>query len=375
MAGQTSQMNVGNWVPSRGARLLFTAVAALVLTSGGAVLASEKPKAAAPKSAYKSPRNIFGQPDLEGSWTNASLTSETRPKGVSGLVYTPEEVKKLEDYAAYEVVVGNQNTDPNAGVNVSNGLELRESFARAGGDVGGYNRGWLDPGNHVMRVDGQPRTSFLTTQDGRVPPRKPGVVAVAEADYGGEGGPAGASDNPEDRTLGDRCLVFGRGVGPPMLPNGFYNNNYKIVQSRDEVAILVEMVHDVRHIALNRKEHLPSHIRPWYGDSIGRYEGDTLVVETTNIPKGLAYNGSWEHLKVTEHFRRVGPDRLFYRYTIEDPSMWERSFSGEYEFSPLTGQIYEYACHEGNYALEGILAGARQQEREAADRASGAGRR
>jgi hypothetical protein len=294
------------------------------------------------------------------------LTTESRPAGVKALVYTPEEVKKLEDYAQMEIKAGNANTAADAPVNVNNGLELRPGFARAGGDVGGYNRGWLDPGNLVMRVHGEPRSSFLTTPDGRVPTPKPGAVRVVDRGYQGEGGPAGNSDNPENRTLGDRCLLFGRDLGPPMLPNGFYNNNYRIVQSRDEVAILVEMVHDVRHISLTRKQHLPSNIRPWSGDSIGHWEGETLVVETTNIPQTQAYNGAWEHLKVIERFTRVGNDRLLYQYTIDDPTIWDKPFGGEYEMATLNGQVYEYACHEGNYALEGILAGERQLEREAA---------
>lgn len=325
--------------------------------------AADKPAA---KAAYKAPRNVYGQPDLGENWSSASLTNETRPRDVSVLVYTPEQVKKLEDYAQYEIVAGNANTDPNAPVNVPNGLELRPAFAAAGGASGGYNRGWLDPGNQVMRVGGQPRSSFLTTPDGRVPQPIPGAIKVSDNNYAGEGGPGGNSDNPENRTLSDRCLLFGRNAGPPMLPNGFYNNNYTFVQGKDEVAILIEMVHDVRHVDMRRKTHLANGLRPWFGDSIGHWEGETLVVETTNIPKTQAYNGAWEHLTVTERFTRVGKDRLHYQYTINDPTVWEKPFSGEYEFASLNGQVYEYACHEGNYALEGILAGERQIERDAA---------
>jgi hypothetical protein len=147
-----------------------------------------------------------------------------------------------------------------------------------------------------------------------------------------------------------------------MFANGFYNNNYQIVQSRDAVAINIEMVHDTRIIPLNAK-HRTDGIRPWFGDSIGWYEGNTLVVETTNIPQRLAFNGSWENLKVTERFTRVAKDRILYQFTIDDPTLWDKPWGGEYEFAPLVGRIQEYACHEGNYALEGILAGAREQER------------
>jgi hypothetical protein len=150
-----------------------------------------------------------------------------------------------------------------------------------------------------------------------------------------------------------------------MLANGFYNNDYQFVQSRDTIAIDVEMVHDVRLIRLNGT-HRTDGIRPWMGDSVGHWEGDTLVVETTNIPQAQAYHGSWKNLTVTERFTRVGKDRLLYQFTVDDPTMWDKPWGGEYEFSPLKGIIYEYACHEGNYALEDMLAGARAEEAKAA---------
>ena len=172
-----------------------------------------------------------------------------------------------------------------------------------------------------------------------------------------------AFDNPETRGLGERCIMgFGRNAGPPMLANGFYNNNYQIVQARDHVAIVVEMVHDTRIVPLNAK-HRTDGVRPYMGDSIGWWDGDTLVVETTSFPPSMAYRGAWENLKVTERFTRKGPDRLAYAFTVEDPDVWDTAWGGEYEFSPLDGRVMEYACHEGNYALEGILAGAREQER------------
>ena len=185
--------------------------------------------------------------------------------------------------------------------------------------------------------------------------------------YGrGYGGGLGSFDNPENRSLGERCILgFGRNAGPPMLANGFYNNDYQIVQTPDAVAIRVEMVHDVRTIRLNA-EHRTDGLRPWMGDSIGHWDGKTLVVETTNVPEAQAYHGAWKNLTVIERFTRVGPDRLLYQFTIHDPSMWDADWGGEYEFHPLKGEIYEYACHEGNYALRNILAGARAKEKEAA---------
>ena len=173
------------------------------------------------------------------------------------------------------------------------------------------------------------------------------------------------------RALGERCLTsFGFSAGPVMLPL-LYNNNYEIAQSKDTVAIVVEMVHDVRIIRIGGK-HRTDGGRPWMGDSIGWYEGATLVVETTNFPEATALHGAWKELKVTERFTRVAPHRILYRFKVEDPTVWDRPWSGEYEFSPSKGRIFEYACHEGNYALSGILAGMRADE-SAAERAKVAG--
>jgi hypothetical protein len=151
-----------------------------------------------------------------------------------------------------------------------------------------------------------------------------------------------------------------------MFANGFYNNSYQIVQSPDHVVIATEMVHDARIVRLNSK-HRTDDVRPYFGDSIGWWDGDTLVVETTHIPQSQQFMGSWKDLKVTERFRRVADDRLYYGFTIEDPTLWDAPWGGEYEFAALNGKMYEYACHEGNYALQGILEGARVMEaREAA---------
>jgi hypothetical protein len=157
--------------------------------------------------------------------------------------------------------------------------------------------------------------------------------------------------------------MFGNNVGPPMLPNGFYNNDYNIVQTPDSVAIQVEMVHDVRIVRLNAK-HRADDVRPWFGDSVGHWEGDTLVVETDHFPQKQAFQGAWKDLTVTERFTRVAKDRLRYQFTVSSPSSWNEPWGGEYEFSPMQGVIYEYACNEGNYALPGILAGARRAEQE-----------
>jgi hypothetical protein len=333
---------------------------------------------AAPHPAFTAPRTTFGQPDISGYWSNATLTPMSRNRQLGDrATFTEDEVKTQEDTVQVEIQEGNQRTDPSAGAEYRNPTTVnRAEFSAAGGAVGGYNRGWLDPGNHVMRVNGQPRTSLLTTPNGQVPAPTVTGAAAAGGRPAAPARPAGLPDggtygNPETRSAGERCLIsFGRNGGPPMFGNGFYNNNYQIVQTPTNVMILVEMNHDARIVRLNGT-HRTDGIRPWFGDSIGRWDGDTLVVETTNIPRGQQFGGSWENLKVTERFKRVAEDRLYYSFTIEDPTRWNAPWGGEYEFSPLNGVIYEYACHEGNYALPGILSGMRiDQERAAAARAA-----
>jgi hypothetical protein len=300
--------------------LLLGGLAAAALNGAG--MAADKP--ATPPRAYVAPRNGLGQPDLTGAWSNATLTPQVRPSLYgTRRVQTPEEVRLLETANAEKDAAAAQKSDASAGV---------------GGEsdnVGAYDRAWIDNGTGVMRVGGEPRTSLITTADGQPPPgrgqpartlpadagsRAAGLQAVKEAAardiFEGQGSlaaaRAGAYDNPEQRALGERCILsFGRNGGPPMFPNGWYNNNYLIAQSPTEVAIVVEMVHDVRHVRLNAK-HRTDDIRPWFGDSIGWWEGDTLVVETDHIPKAQAYFGSWEKLKVTERFTRVAQDRIRY---------------------------------------------------------------
>ncbi|MDB5453028.1 MAG: hypothetical protein JWO33_1606 [Caulobacteraceae bacterium] len=336
----------------------------------------------AAEAAYKAPRNGFGQPDLGGSWSNATLTPQVRPALYGARrTQTPEEVKLLEG--------------ANAAKDAASAAPVTTASGGAASDnVGAYDRAWIDQGAKVMRVEGEPRTSLITTADGQPPPHRgeaatpppPGAGSVeagrqavkqaAEFDqFAAQGnvaiGRMGSFDNPESRGVGERCIIgFGRNAGPPMFPNGWYNNNYLFAQGEDEIGIVVEMNHDVRHIRLVSGTlagaHRKDEVRPWFGDSVGRWEGDTLVVETDHFPETQAYYGAWKDLKVTERFTRVGQDRLAYRFTVEAPSVWDRPWGGEYEFHPLKAQLFEYACHEGNYALPGILAGARAEERRAA---------
>src|SRR5207302_2671964 len=172
-----------------------------------------------------------------------------------------------------------------------------------------------------------------------------------------------AYDDPERRPLGERCLLgFGSTSGPPALPV-LYNNFHQIVQTPTTILILVEMVHDARVIRMNA-EHLPPTVRKWMGDSIGRWEGDTLVVDTTNFTNKTQFRGSSENLHVVERFTRVDPKTILYRFTVDDPSTWDRSWTGEYPWNATNEHLYEYACHEGNYSLGGMLRGARQKETE-----------
>jgi len=184
--------------------------------------------------------------------------------------------------------------------------------------------------------------------------------SAREDDPGFEG--AGAYDDPERRPLGERCLMgFGSTSGPPVLPNYFYNNLHQIVQTPDSVLILTEMVHDARVVRING-EHAPKAIKKWMGDSIGRWEGDTLVVDTTNFTDKTRYRGSTDALHIVERFTRVDAKTLLYRFTIEDPNTWEKPWTGEYTWPATDEQMYEYACHEGNYAMGNILRGARLKE-------------
>jgi hypothetical protein len=332
---------------------------ALVRPGPGAV-----PTAEAQKN-YKVPKNLYGQPDLAGVWSNASLTTLERDASYGArLTMTPQELAKRENEEKAAIAEGDKPTDPNLKV-----TDLPVNCGRGfSGTNCGYNSGWIDPGERVMRVKGEPRTSFITfPENGRVPPYKEGF-RPPQRGVAANGRPIAVNDNPETKTLAERCLTsFGNSAGPVMLPL-LYNNNYRIAQSADSVAIWVEMVHDVRMIDLKRTTHLPSSVRPWWGDSIGHYEGNTLVVETTNYPRSNAFRGAWEDLKVTEKFTRVANDRLLYQFKVEAPSAWAQPWGGEYEFGASKGDIYEYACHEGNYALEGMLAGARAEEAAAAQK-------
>jgi hypothetical protein len=330
-------------------------------------------------------RTADGRPDLQGTYDVATITPLERPPGVEKLVLSPQEAAALELYEQQRrakddepsradreaPAVGGEKTQPKSFLEF---LELA-----GGGAVGGYNRFWLAGGTQVITVNGEKRSSLIVDPpNGRIPAMKPearkrnaaarAVSVSPDAAESSAAGPAGAFDGPELRPLAERCLLgFGSTSGPPTLPNYFYNNLKQIVQTPDQIVILNEMVHDVRIIRMNQP-HLPPSIRRWMGDSVGRWEGDTLVVDTTNFTSKTQFSGSGENLHVVERFTPTGGGALLYRFTVEDPDTWERPWTGEYSWVPTDELMYEYACHEGNHSLGGILRGARIAEKEAAAR-------
>ena len=332
------------------------------LTAAALALALAAPVLAAP-AAYKAPRNAYGQPDLGGVWTNATMTPLQREaKYGDNLFITEAEAKALEkanaDFAA------EQNKPVPAETTVE---QLPKDCGGGFSGVNcGYNNVWVDPGSNLMTIaGGPPRTSIIVEpKTGRIPPMTPAAQARLRQMMTRRGGSA---DHPEGRALGERCLMsFDSSAGPPMLPL-LYNNTYQIIQTRDEVMILVEMVHDVRHIRLDGAPMPPKGLSYWMGSSTGRWEGDTLVIETTNIrPEQGAFRGVGPNGKVIERLTRVSPTQIKYSFTVEDPEVYTAPWTGELAMNATKGPIYEYACHEGNYALPGILAGARQEEKERA---------
>jgi hypothetical protein len=322
---------------------------------------------------YVVPRMKDGRPDLNGVWTNASSTNLTR---------APDLGDKLEYTAAEMAEIEKDTFARNARQNAQTPKELQENWTtiakgpdtldecRSGsrGPACGYNAGWTDPGDWVMRVNGKGRTSLVTyPSSGRMPARVPGsergraqIVTSSE-----ESTTRGAAEGPESRSLGERCIIsFGMSSGPVMTDQ-LYNNTYQFVQTRDHFVMWVEMVHDARIVKMNAK-HRTDGVRPWMGDQIGWWEGDTLVVETVGYHPRQNLRGGGPNMKVTERFTRVAEDRLHYAFHVEDPETWVEPWGGEYEFAAVNDHVYEYACHEGNYGLSGILAGAREDEKKAA---------
>jgi hypothetical protein len=305
--------------------------------------------AQAPSSAARTrvlPRTPDGRPSLEGIWTNATVTPLERPAEFAGKEFlTDAEADEFERRAVTEV-----NAD------------RRDGPAET--DVGrAYNEFWRERGKPVSTR----RSSLIVDpRDGRVPPLtlegERNIAQRAEARRR-MGGPFDGADN---RSLAERCISMPQ-AGPPMMPAN-YSSNYQIVQSPGSIAILVEMIHDPRIIPLDGRPHIGKTIRQLLGDSRGRWEGDTLVVDTTNFTDRTNFRGSGENLHIVERFTRVDEDTLLYHFTVDDPTTWARSWSAEIPMKKIVGPVFEYACHEGNYGIAAILSGARAEERSALKR-------
>lgn len=316
--------------------------------------------AAGASAAAENLRTSYDKPDLSGVWDFRTLTPLERPeKFADTVVLTAHQAAEIEAEAAQQVATSDKASDPNRGA------------PPEGQSVGGYNRFWLDTG---AGVEEDRRTSLIVDPpNGRLPPLQEGVHTQTPGDAFDAKSlvrmrPAGiGADNPENRGLSERCLL-GFNSGPPIMPGG-YNQNIGITQTPDHVVILNEMVHDARIIPLDDKPRLG--VPHWLGESRGHWEGDTLVVETVNfhphlpsfMPTFFSAVGTAEQLHLTERFQRVDGDMLRYEFTVEDPATFTAPFTGVILMKKTDERIYEYACHEGNYAMRNILAGARLQER------------
>ncbi len=321
--------------------ILLAAAGALFAQSGPQRISAEAPPG------WNLPRTPDGAPDLQGVWTNTTVTPLQRPNNISQAVFSEQEAQAFE-----REMVARNNAD------------VRGATAQQ--DVGtAYNAFWYDRGNLVVPTL---RTSLIIDPpDGKVP-----ALSAAGEEWRtkrfAERREHGPADGPESRSLAERCIVWPNG-GPPMVPS-FYNNNYQIQQGPGYVAILIEMIHDVRIIPTDGRAHAPANMRFWMGDPVGHWEGDTLVVETTNFTDETSYQGSGPEMKLVEKFRRVNDDVLMYEFTVNDPN-FTRPWTAQIPMTPAEGAIYEYACNEGNEAMAGMLAGARAEEKAAAEKGAG----
>ena len=328
------------------------AVVALAIATTGHAFAQtgpdvDKAAIAAPtvEPGYTVPRLAIGQPDLQGVWSNASNTTMRRPPSMKNLVMTDAENDHARETNPSNI---RQKTDDNqTGEKLLDGKDLQSGR--------GYNAFWIDPGSSYANVKGTWRTSWIVEPANGQVPTKPGKAANPYGPRLGNG-----YDNPEERNLNERCIILGTS-GPP-IGNYLYNNNLRIVQSPNHVVIESEMIHDARIIPLNAK-HKPKEMTPWMGDSVGWWEGDTLVIETINMTRGGSSVQISPEGKITERFSRYNKDQVFYEFEVDDPSIYSQVWKGQMSLNAMTG-MYEYACHEGNHGLLGILEGGRAADRD-----------
>lgn len=338
---------------------VLTAVLALIVSvpASGQTPSTAKANGAAAK-AYAPPRTPDGQPDLSGFWTNSTLTPLERPKGVTKEFYTPQEMEKI---AADADRSDERETGTPRDVHYDN-----EQFG-------------LEKGQTALVPN--LRTSLIVDPpDGRIPPQIPEAVTRNAAIAAGRKQRGGTFDTVKNMSYGNRCIIM-MGNAPPMLDPG-YLANYQIIQSPGYVTILMERLHDARIIPLDGRPFPPSNVRSWDGTSRGRWEGNTLVVETRNsngrvqeaavgaIGNG-GFTGASENMRVIERFTRVDADKMTYRFTIEDEKTWTRPWTAEMPFLRMEtqGPFFEHACHEGNHDVSNMLGTARHQEKVAAEAA------
>jgi hypothetical protein len=314
---------------------------------------------------YTVPRLAIGQPDLQGAWSNASITGLARPSEFKTLVLTDEQA--MASAAANPLVVRQQTDDAGSTLTQQDGKDLNSGR--------GYNAFWISPGTAFGQVKDTWRTSWIVEpSNGQMPMSAEGRKLIAAKSPRGRGT---GYDHPEERSLGERCIISFAGNGGPVLMNSqYYNDNYRIVQSPTHVMIDVEMNHDARIIPLfasaeaARAARSPEAIRPWLGEAVGWWEGDTLVAETTKFHPGQFGAGRIsvsETGRVTERFTRYSEDQILYEFEVDDPALYTQVWKGEMSLNMLTGEtgdVYEYACHEGNYGISGILAGGRKNDRD-----------
>ena len=299
---------------------------------GQAATAVEKARTPAAAKPWTPARTPWGDPDIQGIWNNGTITPLERAKAFSNReTLTEQERAELFEAAA-----------------------TRDDKPPAPGSVGFYNAIWWDPGHPLDRT-----SLLIDPPDGKLPPLTPEAEKRRADRAEARRGRGEAADTWEDRPLWERCIIY-RPL--PRLPTT-YNNNYQFVQSPGYVAILQEEIHEVRIIPLDGRPHVGTTIRQWLGDSRGRWEGDTLVVETTNLTDKTDFQGSGANLHFVERFRRVAPDVLEYQFTVSDPTTWTRPWTAGWPWTKTDGPLYEYACHEGNYAMENMLSGARVAEK------------
>jgi hypothetical protein len=319
-------------------RVVFGVVAAVLLA---AAVPSAQTKA------YKAARTPDGQPDLQGFWTNATYTPLERPDGVTKAFYTPAEAE-----AAIKLAVQREGAQTEPGTTA----DVHYDFSQFG----------LDRSQSLFVRN--LRTSLIVDPPtGKIPPlteegkRRTAQRAEEAKKLGGRW------DSAESNQLDDRCLIMA-GPGPPMM-DAAYNSNYQIVQAPGVVMILTEMIHDVRVIPLDGRPQPDVKVRQWMGVSRGHWEGETLVIETTNFNGKNSFRGSDENLRVIERLTRLADDTIEYKFTIDDPTMWARTWSAESAMKKTIGPIFEHACHEGNFGLYNTLVGARLEEKRAAEEA------